>query len=149
MENQNENGNMRTKRLLIICGCIIVVAAIALIGVLVLKDRNKSNLPDFLDQTEMIGIEDMTFEQFSMGMRKDLPAETLEEAKRLFAELQQATADGDAARVDEINLELSGLDLYDFDLSNMQSGTVMAFDSDGNPIDPEDFPEEIRELLGN
>lgn len=148
MENQNVNESMKTKRLLIICGCIIVVAAIALIGVLVLKDRNENSLPDFLDQAAMVGIEEMTFEQYSMGMRKDLPAETLEEAKRLFEELQQASADGDAGRMNEINMELARLDLFDFDLSNMQSRTVMAFDAEGNPVDPEDFPEEIKELLG-
>lgn len=149
MENQSANESMKTKRLLIICGCVIVVAALALTAVLVLTNRNKTSVPDVLNQTGMIGIEDMTFEQFSMGMRDDLSAETMEEAKRLFAELQQATADGDAARVNEINMELADLDLYDFDLSNMQSGNVMVFDSEGNALNPEDLPDELKELLGN
>lgn len=116
MENTDKKSDM--KKTLIICGSAVLVAAIALVCVLTLGNGgNSSTNGDVLFEGEM------TFEDFCLGMKKDLPEETMEEVKRLYEEAKKAMKDGDMEKVEKVYTELANLDVYD--LSNTDNFQII------------------------
>lgn len=147
MEKQNTEGNNQMKKTLIICGSILAVAVIAIVCIILLTNQNQ-NQNEVLNDGMVMDPSEMTFEEFCMGMKKDLPQETMDEVKRLYDELQKAQENNQIDRVSEIFEELNQLDVYDFgnsgvplevlDLSELDSGAL----SSGGAIKIEGMKEK-------
>lgn len=152
MENQNSitpKGSNQTKKTLIVCGSIVIVAVIAMVCIFVLQGKKNTNNMAIMDNGMIMGGSEMSFEQFCMGMKEDLPQETMDEVKKLYDEMKQAEKDKDMDRVGEIFEELAHLDVFDTNGFDMVPGgaSVIITDMDGNVISGEDIPDEIRDQI--
>lgn len=147
MEKQNTEGNNQMKKTLIICGSILAVAIIAIVCIILLTGQNQ-NQTEMLNGTMLMDPSEMTFEEFCMGMKKDLPQETMDEVKRLYEEMQKAFEDEDMDKVNDIYEQLDQLDVYDFSqFEHMEkAGAVIITDKNGNEVTP---PDEILEQIEN
>lgn len=154
MEKQNTEGNNQMKKTLIICGSILAVAVIAMVCIIILTNQNQ-NQTEILNGGMMMDPSEMTFEEFCMGMKKDLSPEIMEEVRRLFDEMKKAYKNNQEERIGEIYEELNKLDVYDnhinldmgdfdigdIDFSDMDSGSVIIMDENGNVIEGNDSSE--------
>ena len=139
MEKSEVKSKNDIKKTIIICGTILVVVVIALVCVLVLTGKPSAE-PVLSDNPAAIGADDMTFEQFTMGMKKDLPPETMEEVKRLYEQVQEAMEENETDKMQEAFEELNALDVFDMSMMNMDSmDGVIIMDEDGNVL--EGLPE--------
>ena len=139
MEQNEAKPKSDIKKTIIICGTILVVVVIALVCVLVLtgKPSPEAELPG---NPSVIGAEDMSFEQFTMGMKQDLPPETMDEVKRLYEQVQKAMKENDTDKMSEAFEELSALGVFDESMMNMDSmDGVIIMDENGNVLD--ELPE--------
>lgn len=149
MEQQNSNGNNQMKKTLIICGSILAVAVIALVCIMILTNQKTPNQAEMLNGGMLMDPSEMTFEEFCMGMKKDLPQETMNEVKRLYEVLQKAFEDEDMDKVNEVYKELEQLDVYDFSQFEDMGldGGVIIMDENGNVSIPDEIPDEIIEQI--
>jgi len=97
------------KKTLIICGTTILVAVIALITTIVLKADGSATNKEYDKSKELKELPDMTYEEFTKGMSKDLSREVLAEVDALFEEYQSA----DQERRNEIFTDLYYLGVYE------------------------------------
>jgi flagellar basal body-associated protein FliL len=151
MENQNltnTKGSNQTKKTLIICGSIVIVAVIVMVCIFMLQGKKNTNNMEIMDNGAFLSGSEMSFEDFCMGMKKDLPQETMDEVKRLYDAMKQAEKDKDMDRIGEIFEELAQLDVFDnsgFDM--ISSGSVIITDENGNILKGEDIPDEIKDQI--
>jgi len=97
------------KKTLIICGTFVLVAVIALVTVIVLKADGPGTDEGYDKGEKFREMPDMTYEEFTKGMKKDLSRELKAEVDALFEEYQ--TADQD--RRSEIFTDLYSLGVYE------------------------------------
>lgn len=134
MEQQKETKQSDNKKTLIICGSAVLIAAIALVCVIVLGGGANSGMDEDMG---LFGGE-LTFEDFCLGMKKDLPEETMNEVKRLYEEAKQAMKDGDVKKIEKVYEELASLDVYDdsgfgaLDVSDGTASSGMEAEPTGN-----------------
>ena len=135
MENNEVKPKNDIKKTLIICGTVLAVVVIALVCVFVLTGKPSAEA-GLSGNSGVIDAGDLSFEQFTMGMKQDLPPETMEEVKRLYAQVQKAMEENDTDKMSEAFEELNALDVFDESMMNMDSMEgVIIMDENGNVLD--------------
>jgi len=156
METNNTPQNKENKKLIIICATTVIVAALALVTVLVLKSNSsKSDFKIYGDLSEFT----MTYDDFTYGMKEDLPADVEEQIKNLYDEFLVASENSDDTAMIKIFDELDKLDVYDEGMMENMGGVIeltpqeMAeLDSDGDGVivfEDDELPAEFDESGGN
>ncbi|MCK5129496.1 MAG: hypothetical protein KAQ68_06580 [Clostridiales bacterium] len=153
-----ETANTSNKKLIIICTTIILVVAIVMTGVFIItKDKPSKNVV-IGGMGNMIDME-MSYEDFTFGMKEDLSQEVMDEVKSLYDEFLQALENNDDKEINNVFEKLSNLEVYDE--GAMQSGMIeispeefAKLDPDGDGIivfDKGDLPDgvEVESIGGN
>ena len=133
MENTNIEQKGENKKLIIICAAIVLVAALALTTVLILKNNSSKN--DFSMQGDISKLQ-MTYEDFTFGMKDNLPAEVEEKVKSLYDDFVAASEKNNPEAIVKIFDELNKLDVYEDDFMGNMGGSGFI----------ELTPEELAEL---
>jgi len=133
MENTNIEQKNENKKLIIICATIVLVVIAALAIVLILK--NDSSKSEFTMQGNISGLQ-MTYEDFTFGMKDDLSAEVEEKVKSLYDDFVAASEQNDGEAISKVFEELNKLDVYDDNFIGNMGGAGFI----------EMTPEELAEL---
>lgn len=135
-ENKTPQKN-ENKRLIIICATIILVAVMALLGVIILK--NNSTNPEYEIYGDLSGIE-MTYEDFTYGMKEDLSADVEQQVKDLYDEFLEANENNDQEAITAVFNKLDKLDVYDeemmgnMEIIEMTPEELAQLDPDGDGV---------------
>ena len=145
-----ETANTSNKKLIIICTTIILVVAIVMTGVFIITKDNPSKNVVIGDIGNMIDME-MSYEDFTFGMKEDLSQEIMDEVKSLYDEFLQALENNDDKEINSVFEKLSKLEVYDE--GAMQSGMIEISPEEFAKLDPdgdgiivfgeEGFPDDI------
>lgn len=150
MENQNANQSKEssTKKILIICGSVVLVALIAMVCVFMLQGKKNTSNLESMDGNMIMDMSKLSFEDFSMGMKKDLPKETMDEVKRLYEKIIQASKDNKMDKVTELYDELFKLDVYDMETTgDGEVAGVIIMDENGNILEGGEIPDDLKDEL--
>lgn len=114
--------NKISKKTIIACSSILLVAVLVLVGVFVLKgNKNKEN--GDLGENELSYMANMTYEEFTSSMKKDLPKEVQDQVKAIYDDMMKAVKEKDAKKVEELYTKVFDLDVMD---SNAADGADYA-----------------------
>jgi len=152
--NNNENVSSN-KKLLIICGTFVIVTILFLAGILVLKNK----IPKAKTQTmDNFSDYEMTFEDFTFGVKEDQDDEVMKELRSLYDEYLEANKNGNEKSMIKVFEKLSSLDIYDEDMMNnmemieLTPEELEELDPDGDGViyfDEGELPEGVEIVGGN
>lgn len=131
METNNTSKKNEYKKLIIICSTIALVAAMALVGVLVLK--NNSSKSDYEMMGDLSDFE-MTYEDFAYGLKEDMSADEQAQVEALYNEFLEASKNNDENAMMDIFARLDELDLYD---ESMMGQMVELTEEEWAELDPD------------
>ncbi|QVK20248.1 hypothetical protein KHQ82_07925 [Mycoplasmatota bacterium] len=113
---------------LIICSIAIIAATVIFISSLRMSSSKdfepKDNLEAYLSE-----IAELSYEEFTKGIKEDLPKEVITEIERIYSEIVVAAEEKDAKQVNELYSEFYSLNVYskgdfekDYDKSKYSTG---------------------------
>ena len=155
MEEKNIPKKNENKRLMIICATIVLVAVMALVSVIVLKNNSSEAGYDMYGDLSDF---EMTYEDFTYGMKADLSADVEEQVKALYDEFLQASKNNDEKAIMEIFEKLDSMDVYDeatmgnMEIVELTPEELAQLDPDGDGIivfEGDEIPEGFVEDGGN
>jgi len=118
------------KKTIIICVTLVLVTVLGLTAVIIIKNsQNKEEMQ------KINSIGEMSYEDFTFGMKEDLSQEVIDEVKSLYYDFLQALENNDDKAINNVFDKLSKLDVYDE--GAMQSGMIEMSPEEFAKLDPD------------